>query len=160
MRPRRRTASREKLSFSSCESGRSSGESSTKDSIPFPNRMFWTASKSARSASPSKASWTLPGSNAPRLCSRSCSPNTDVQFAAVTPQYERISSSNAVLLIFRVEEGPRVRVGKIAFSGNHVFSDRKLVRAMRHDRPYAIPLYFTELSVFSKAYDREKLNED
>src|SRR5215468_6041525 len=82
------------------------------------------------------------------------------QFAAVTPQYERISSSNAVLLIFRVEEGPRVRVGKIAFSGNHVFSDRKLVRAMRHDRPYAIPLYFTELGVFSKAYDREKLNED
>jgi len=82
------------------------------------------------------------------------------QFAAVTPQYERISSSNAVLLIFRVEEGPRVRVGKIAFSGNHVFSDRKLLRAMRHDRPYAIPLYFTELSVFSKAYDREKLNED
>jgi outer membrane protein insertion porin family len=82
------------------------------------------------------------------------------QFAKVTPQYERIASSNAVLLIFKVEEGPRVKVGKLTFIGNHVFSDRKLLRAMRHDRPYAIPLYFTELNVLSKTYDRDKLNED
>jgi outer membrane protein insertion porin family len=82
------------------------------------------------------------------------------QFAKVTPQYERIASSNAVILVFKIEEGPKVKVGQIKFTGNHAFSDRKLIRAMRHDRPYAIPLYITEIAVLSKTYDREKLNED
>jgi outer membrane protein insertion porin family len=59
-----------------------------------------------------------------------------------------------------VEEGPKVKVGRIKFTGNHAFSDRKLVRAMRHDRPYAIPLYFWYIPVLTKTYDREKLNED
>jgi len=82
------------------------------------------------------------------------------QFAKVTPQYERIASSNAVILIFKVDEGPKVKVGKIKFTGNHAFSDRKLIRAMRHDRPYQIPMYITEINVMSKTYDRDKLNED
>ncbi len=82
------------------------------------------------------------------------------QFAKVTPQYERIAASNAVILVFKIEEGPKVKVGRIKFTGNHAFSDRKLIRAMRHDRPYAIPLYITEITVLTKTYDREKLNED
>ncbi|HET8924248.1 MAG TPA: outer membrane protein assembly factor BamA [Candidatus Acidoferrum sp.] len=82
------------------------------------------------------------------------------QFAKVTPEYERIASSNAVILVFKVEEGPKVKVGRIKFTGNHAFSDRKLIRAMRHDRPYAIPLYFWNISVLTKTYDREKLSED
>ena len=82
------------------------------------------------------------------------------QFAKVNPQYERIASSNAVILVFKIEEGPKVKVGHIKFTGNHAFSDRKLIRAMKHDRPYAIPLYFWEISVMSKTYDRDKLNED
>src|SRR5215470_16110296 len=82
------------------------------------------------------------------------------QFAKVTPQYERIASSNAVILVFKVDEGPKVKVGKIKFTGNHAFSDRKLIRAMRHDRPFAIPLYFMNIGVMSKTYDRQKLNED
>jgi len=82
------------------------------------------------------------------------------QFATVTPLYENIVSSNAVILIFRVDEGPKVKVGKITFTGNHTFSDRKLIRAMRNDRPYSIPLYFTDLDVLSKTYDEEKLVED
>ena len=82
------------------------------------------------------------------------------QFATVTPEYENIASSNAVILIFRVDEGPKVKVGKISFTGNHAFSDRKLIRAMRHDRPYSIPLYFTEINVMSKTYDHDKLIED
>ena len=82
------------------------------------------------------------------------------QFAKVSPQYERIASSNAVILIFKVDEGPKVKVGKIKFTGNHAFSDRKLIRAMKHDRPYQIPLYITEINVLSKTYDRDKLNED
>jgi outer membrane protein insertion porin family len=82
------------------------------------------------------------------------------QFAKVTPQYERIASSNAVILVFKIEEGPKVKVGKVIFTGNHAFSSRKLLRAMRNDRPYAIPLYITEINVLSKTYDKEKLNED
>ena len=31
---------------------------------------------------------------------------------------------------------------------------------MRHDRPYAIPLYITEINVLTKTYDRDKLSED
>ncbi|HXY25172.1 MAG TPA: outer membrane protein assembly factor BamA [Candidatus Acidoferrum sp.] len=82
------------------------------------------------------------------------------QFAKVTPQYERIAASNAVILVFKVEEGPKVKVGKIKFTGNHAFSDRKLIRAMRHDRPYAIPMYFWDIAVLTKTYDRQKLSED
>jgi outer membrane protein insertion porin family len=82
------------------------------------------------------------------------------QFAKVTPEYERIASSNAVILVFKIDEGPKVKVGKIKFTGNHHFSDRKLIRAMRHDRPYAIPLYFWYIPVLTKTYDREKLSED
>jgi outer membrane protein insertion porin family len=82
------------------------------------------------------------------------------QFAKVTPQYERIASSNAVILVFKIEEGPKVKVGHIKFTGNHAFSNRRLIRAMRHDRPYSIPLYIHEISVLSKTYDREKLSED
>src|SRR5216683_2474378 len=82
------------------------------------------------------------------------------QFAKVTPQYERIASSNAVILVFKIEEGPTVKVGKIIFTGNHAFSDRKLIRAMRHDRPYSIPLYFWYIPVLTKTYDREKLSDD
>src|SRR5260221_1546695 len=82
------------------------------------------------------------------------------QFAKVSPQYERIASSNAVILIFKVDEGPKVKVGKIKFTGNHAFSDRKIIRSMRHDRPYAIPLHFWYIPVLTKTYDREKLNED
>jgi len=82
------------------------------------------------------------------------------QFATVTPQYEKIASSNAVILVFKINEGPKVKVGKISFTGNHAFSNRKLIRAMHHDRPYQIPLYITEINVMSKTYDHDKLIED
>src|SRR5712671_3744585 len=82
------------------------------------------------------------------------------QFAKVSPMYERIASSNAVILVFKIEEGPKVKVGRIKFTGNHAFSDRKLIRAMRHDRPYSIPLYFWYIPVLTKTYDRQKLSED
>jgi len=82
------------------------------------------------------------------------------QFASVTPQYERIASSNAVILVFKINEGPKVKVGRIKFTGNHAFSDRKLIRAMHHDRPYAIPLYITNINVLSKTYDHNNLIED
>jgi outer membrane protein insertion porin family len=82
------------------------------------------------------------------------------QFATVKPTYERIAATNAVKLVFNIDEGPKVKVGEIKFDGNKAFSDRKLIRAMKHDRPYSIPLGFTEIPVLSKTYDRQKLDED
>jgi outer membrane protein insertion porin family len=82
------------------------------------------------------------------------------QFATVKPTYERIAATNAVKLVFNIDEGPKVKVGQIKFTGNKVFSDAKLLRAMRHDRPYSIPLYITYIAVLNKTYDRQKLDED
>ena len=82
------------------------------------------------------------------------------QFATVKPTYERIAATNAVKLVFNIDEGPKVKVGEIKFVGAKAFSDRKLIRSMHNDRPYAIPLYITEIPVFSKTYDKAKLDED
>ncbi|HKV04450.1 MAG TPA: outer membrane protein assembly factor BamA [Candidatus Acidoferrales bacterium] len=82
------------------------------------------------------------------------------QFATVKPTYERIAASNAVKLVFNIDEGPKVKVGVISFVGNKAFSSRKIIRTMRHDRPYGIPLGFTYIPVMSKTFDRPKLDED
>jgi outer membrane protein insertion porin family len=82
------------------------------------------------------------------------------QFATVKPTYERIAATNAVKLVFNIDEGPKVKVGDIKFVGNKAVSDRKLVRSMHNDRPYAIPLYLFEIPVYAKTYDKSKLDED
>ncbi len=58
------------------------------------------------------------------------------QFANVKPTYERIPATNAVKLVFNIDEGPKVKVGEITIVGNNAFSSRKIIRSMRHDRPY------------------------
>src|ERR1700751_1073554 len=45
------------------------------------------------------------------------------QFATVKPTYERIAATNAVKLVFNIDEGPKVKVGEIKFDGNKEFSD-------------------------------------
>ena len=82
------------------------------------------------------------------------------QFATVTPEYSKIAGTNAVELTFLVNEGPKVKVGKIAFVGNTAFSDRKIIRTMRNDRPYGVPLGPFFLKVADKTFDRRKLDED
>ncbi len=82
------------------------------------------------------------------------------QFATVKPTFERIPAASAVKLVFNVDEGPKVRVGLITFQGNKAFSDRKLLRSMRNDRPYAIPAWLFEIPVMPKTFDRNKLDED
>lgn len=82
------------------------------------------------------------------------------QFATIKPTYERIQATNAVRLIFNIDEGPKVKVGHIEIEGNTVFSDRKIIRAMRHSRPVAVPMWLFDLNLWSKTYDRRKLNED
>jgi outer membrane protein insertion porin family len=85
------------------------------------------------------------------------------QFATVKPTYERLPGTNAVKLTFNIDEGPKVKVGKIIITGNTAFSGRRIIRTMRNSRPTAIPLgpvppYF--IAVLSKTFDRPKLDED
>lgn len=82
------------------------------------------------------------------------------QFATVKPTYERISATNSVKIVFNMNEGPKVKVGKILIVGNKAFSSRKIIRTMRHDRPISIPLGFTYIPIMSKTFDRPKLDED
>src|SRR5579862_297409 len=49
------------------------------------------------------------------------------QFATVKPTYERIAASNAVKLVFNINEGPKVKVGVITVVGNKAFSSRRKI---------------------------------
>ena len=82
------------------------------------------------------------------------------QFAVVKPTYEKIPSTNAVKLVFTVDEGPKVKVGMITFQGNHAFSDRKIIRSMHNSRPTSVPLWLFDVPLLHKTFDRSKLNED
>ena len=83
------------------------------------------------------------------------------QFATVKPTYEKIAATNAVKLVFNIDEGPKVKVGEIKFEGNKAFSDAQdhSLHAPR-SRPIAIPLEFTDIPSVSKTFDRDKLDED
>jgi outer membrane protein insertion porin family len=82
------------------------------------------------------------------------------QFAVVKPTYEKIPSTNAVKLVFTIDEGPKVKVGTITFQGNHAFSNRKIIRSMHNSRPIAVPMWLFDVPVMHKTFDRSKLNED
>ena len=82
------------------------------------------------------------------------------QFATVKPTIEAIPAANAIKLVFHVDEGPKVKVGRIVIEGNQAFSRRKIIRAMHNDRPYGIPLGITFIPVFAKTFDQDKLQED
>jgi outer membrane protein insertion porin family len=82
------------------------------------------------------------------------------QFATVKPTFERIPAANAIVLTFNINEGPKVKVGKIEFTGNHAFKRSTLVYTMKNTRPYSIPLYLFYIPVMSKTYDEGKLDED
>jgi len=77
-------------------------------------------------------------------------------FANVGHSLRRIPP-NAVILVFVVEEGPKVKVGEVAFQGNRRFSDRRLFRAMKGSRPYGIPPW---ILFIPKTYNANKVQED
>ncbi len=81
------------------------------------------------------------------------------QFAKVNPELRRIPPSS-LEVIFQVEEGPKVKVGEINFTGLDAFNRRQVVRLMKNLKPIGIPhsIYLEEL--FSKTYDSAKLEED
>ncbi|MDW8129369.1 MAG: outer membrane protein assembly factor BamA [Bryobacterales bacterium] len=81
------------------------------------------------------------------------------QFAEVKPELRRIPPSS-VEIVFRVQEGPKVKVGRIDIQGNQVFGDRAVRRAMRNLRPVGIPYSILFENLFAKSYDLSKLEED
>ena len=78
------------------------------------------------------------------------------QFARVRGRTRNIPP-NSVSLTFIVSEGPKVKIGDIKFDGNTVFSDNKLVRAMKYSRPSGAPPWFYW---FHKTYDKDKILAD
>jgi len=64
---------------------------------------------------------------------------------------------NSVALTFIVVEGPKVKVGNVRFTGNHVFSAFQLARSMKYSRPAGAPPWFFW---FHKTYDKERIEAD
>ncbi len=81
------------------------------------------------------------------------------QFATVTPELHRIPP-NSLEVIFKVDEGAKVKVGTITPEGNEVFSNLEVIRAMKNLHPFGIPysIFFEDL--FSKTFDSSKFAED
>jgi outer membrane protein insertion porin family len=78
------------------------------------------------------------------------------QFATVRHRTRNIPP-NSVALSFIVVEGPKVKVGSIRFQGNKVFSNERLIRAMKYSKPFGAPPWFYW---FHKTYDKDKIEYD
>ncbi|MGE5567498.1 MAG: outer membrane protein assembly factor BamA [Rhodospirillales bacterium] len=81
------------------------------------------------------------------------------QYATVTPELRQIPPSS-LEVTFRVNEGPKVKVGRIDIQHNQIFSDRAVIRAMRNLRPIGIPRSILLENLFAKTYDLSKLEQD
>ncbi|MGH9466425.1 MAG: outer membrane protein assembly factor BamA [Terriglobales bacterium] len=81
------------------------------------------------------------------------------QFATVKPVLNMLPPSS-VNVVFQVDEGPKVKVGKITFSGNHVLSAGTLRSAMKELHPIGIPHSLIFENLFSRTYDAAKLSAD
>ncbi|MGC4050252.1 MAG: POTRA domain-containing protein [Paludibaculum sp.] len=81
------------------------------------------------------------------------------QFASVTPEIRQIPPSS-VEVTFKIQEGAKVKVGKIDIQGNKVYADRAVIRAMKNLRPIGVPHSVILESLFAKTFDSTKLEED
>jgi outer membrane protein insertion porin family len=81
------------------------------------------------------------------------------QFATIRTEIRPIPPA-AVAVTFNINEGPKVKVGKIKFEGNKKVTTRYLRAAMKNLRPVGIPHSIVLENLFSKTYDASKLNED
>jgi outer membrane protein insertion porin family len=79
--------------------------------------------------------------------------------AKVDPQIRRVPPSS-LELTFKIDEGPKVKVGNIDVEGNTAFSDKDVIRAMKNMHPIGIPHSIFFESLFAKTYDPGKLDED
>ncbi len=81
------------------------------------------------------------------------------QYATVTPQIRQVPPGG-VDVVFAINEGPKVKVGNIIIDGNHAFSDREVIRAMKNLKPIGIPHSMIFENLFARTYDSTKLDED
>ena len=78
------------------------------------------------------------------------------QFATVDPQLRQVPPSS-LEVTFKVNEGPKVKVGEISFTGNSVFNALAVRRAMKNLRPIGLPKSIFFENIFAKTYDSTKL---
>ncbi len=81
------------------------------------------------------------------------------QFATVTPDIQQLPP-NSLAITLQVDEGPKVKVGKINIEGNKIFNDRIVRSQMRFSKPTGIPHSIFLESLFPKTYDSTKLDID
>ncbi len=81
------------------------------------------------------------------------------QYATVTPEVRQVPPSS-VEINFKIDEGPKVKVGVIDIQGNKVFNDRIVIRAMKNLKPIGIPQSILFENLFARTYDATKLDED
>ncbi len=78
------------------------------------------------------------------------------QFAAVRARTRNIPP-NSVALTFIIAEGPKVKMGRVRFQGNKVFSSFRLERSMKYSRSAGAPPWFYW---FHKTYDKQRIEAD
>ncbi|MGH9533283.1 MAG: outer membrane protein assembly factor BamA [Terriglobales bacterium] len=81
------------------------------------------------------------------------------QYANVQVKVQQLPPSS-VALTFVVNEGPKVKVGKISFTGNRDVSSGTLEQAMKNLRPIGIPHSLIFEHLFAKTYGAAQLSED
>jgi outer membrane protein insertion porin family len=81
------------------------------------------------------------------------------QYATVTPELHPVPPSS-LNIVFKIDEGPTVKVGKIDIEGNTAFSDRAVIRSMKNLKPIGIPYSILFEDIFARTYDPGKLEED
>lgn len=81
------------------------------------------------------------------------------QYATVEPEVRQIPPAS-LEVIFRVKEGPKVKVGHIEIENNKVFKDQAVIRSMKGLRPIGIPHSWLLENMFAKTYDLSKLEMD
>jgi outer membrane protein insertion porin family len=81
------------------------------------------------------------------------------QFATIRSEIRPIPPA-AVGITFVVKEGPKVKVGRIRFTGNRSVKARVLRTAMKNLKPIGIPHSIFLENLFAKTYDATKLEED
>ncbi len=81
------------------------------------------------------------------------------QYATVTPEIKQVPPSS-VEIVFDIDEGPKVKVGKITIQGNAAFSSKDVIRAMKNLKPIGIPHSILFENLFARTYDSTKLDED
>jgi outer membrane protein insertion porin family len=81
------------------------------------------------------------------------------QFSTIRTEVRPIPPA-AVSITFVVKEGPKVKVGKIIFTGNQHVKSRILRSAMKNLKPIGLPHSIFLENLFARTYDATKLDED